>query len=190
MLGAPDWEWKLREAAERIRAHYDHIGRATGAPFLAIVYPPDAERGVLKEWRMLSRTLEPDFSVRPVDVLEVTSSVVRRFGVETLVASMTESMPGGDPIADLGRMWADGIAARVHEVATTPGPGRPVVALERLAALYPAAGPKAVMDALWHGDRSVVEGPVVFLIPGVLVQARVYRFVDQGEELMYRGDIL
>ena len=35
-----DWEWKIREAVERIKTRYDHIGRKTGAPFLALVYPP------------------------------------------------------------------------------------------------------------------------------------------------------
>ena len=44
MSGGGDWEWKLREAVERLRTRYEHIGRKTGAPFLAIVYPPEVER--------------------------------------------------------------------------------------------------------------------------------------------------
>ena len=53
MIGQVDWQWKLREAVDTIRARYDQIGRKTGAPFLAIVYPPEAEAAVLKEWRVL-----------------------------------------------------------------------------------------------------------------------------------------
>src|SRR5437899_7891335 len=70
MNGAYDWAWKLREAAERLRTRYDHIGRKTGAPFLAIIYPPEVERSLLKEWHTLAATLEPEFSIRTVDVLD------------------------------------------------------------------------------------------------------------------------
>jgi hypothetical protein len=62
--------------------------------------------------------------------------------------------------------------------------------LERLAALYPASSPRAVMQALWDSSQAELNGPVVLLIPGVLVEARVYYFVGQVEEFMYRGDIL
>jgi len=65
-----------------------------------------------------------------------------------------------------------------------------VVVLERLAALYPASGPRAVMQTLWDSDHAALEGPVVLLVPGVLDEARVYRFVGHVEEFMYRGDIL
>ena len=40
-----------REAIERIRSRYEHIGRKTGAPFLAVVYPAELETAVLKEWQ-------------------------------------------------------------------------------------------------------------------------------------------
>jgi hypothetical protein len=49
MNGAGNWEWKLREAVERVRTRYEHIGRKTGAPFLAIIYTPESERAVLRE---------------------------------------------------------------------------------------------------------------------------------------------
>jgi len=189
MSGA-DWEWKLREAAERVRTRYDHIGRKTGAPFLAVVYPPDAERSVLREWRTLAATLEPEYSIRPVDVLDVTTRVVDQFGAETLVESMKDPMPGSDPTSELGSMWTKAVADAVRAAAAIENSGRPVVVLERLAALYPASGPRAVMQTLWDSDHAALEGPVVLLIPGVLVEARVYRFVGEIEEFMYRGDIL
>jgi hypothetical protein len=190
MSGAGDWEWKLREAAERLRTRYEHIGRKTGAPFLAIVYPPEVERSLLKEWHTITATLQPEFSIRTIDVLDVTARVVRQFGAESLVDSMKDPMPGSDPTSELGSMWTNAVATRVREAADKSGAGRPVVVLERLAALFPASGPRAVMQTLWDCDHAALEGPVVMLVPGVLVEARVYRFVGQVEEFMYRGDIL
>jgi hypothetical protein len=190
MSSVVDWEWKLRETIERLRTRYEHIGRKTGAPFLAVVYPPEAERFVLKEWRTLAATLEPEFSVRTVDVLHVTARVIDQFGARTLVESMSEPMPGSDPTSELGSMWTNAVASAVREAVAQKGAGRPVVVLERLAALYPASGPRAVMQTLWDSDHAALEGPVVLLVPGILVEARVYRFVGQVEEFMYRGDIL
>jgi hypothetical protein len=190
MSGPGDWSWKLHEAAERIRTRYDHIGRKTGAPFLAIVYPPEAERNVLKEWRTLAATLRPEHDVRAVDALDVTTRVVRQFGVEALVGAVQNPMPGSDPTIELGSMWTNALVDRIREAGTEPGPGRPVVSIERLAAVYPASGPRTVMQALWDSHHAALEGPVVLLVPGVIVEARVYSFVGQVEEFMYRGDIL
>lgn len=185
-----DWSWKLQEAAERIRTRYEHIGRKTGAPFLAIVYPPEAERTVLKEWHMLALTLRPEYDVRAVDALEVSTGVVRRFGVETLLSAMQDPMPGSDPTVELGSMWTNALVEAVREAARSAGTGRPVVSIERLAALYPASGPRAIMQALWDSNRAALEGPVVLLVPGVIIEARVYSFVGRVEEFIYRGDIL
>jgi hypothetical protein len=190
MSGTVDWEWKLREAAERLRTRYDHIGSKTGAPFLAVVYPPDAERSVLREWRTLSATLQPEYSVRTIDVLNVTAGVVDRFGARALVDAMSDPMPGSDPTSELGSMWTSAVAASVRDAIARPETGRPIVVLERLAALYPASGPRALMQTLWDGDHVALEGPIVLLVPGIFVEARVYRFVGQVEEFMYRGDIL
>jgi hypothetical protein len=190
MSSASDWEWKLREAAERVRTRYDHIGSKTGAPFLAIVYPPEAERSVLREWHTLAATLQPEYSIRPVNVLDVTEKVVDQFGAVNLVTSMDDPMPGSDPTLELGSMWINAVVSAVRNAVVQKSPGRPVVVLERLAALYPASGPRALMQALWDNDHAALEGPLVVLVPGVLVEARVYRFVGQVEEFMYRGDIL
>src|SRR5262249_36921543 len=118
MSGTADWEWKLREAAERLRTRYDHIGRKTGAPFLAVVYPPDVERSVLREWRTLAATLQPEFSVRTIDVLGVTSGVIDRFGAGTLVDAMSDPMPGSDPASELGSMWTNAVADSVRNAIT------------------------------------------------------------------------
>jgi len=190
MSGGGDWQWKLREAAESIRTRYEHIGRKTGAPFLAVVYPPEAERSVLREWHTLATTLEPDFAIRTIDVLELTARVVRELGVNAVVDSMKDPMPGSDPTTELGSMWNAAVVASVRQAFTQPTSGRPLVVLERLAALYPASGPRAVMQTLWDTEHAALKGPVMLLIPGVLIEARVYSFVGQVEEFMYRGDIL
>jgi hypothetical protein len=167
-----DWGWKLREAADRIRTRYDHIGRKTGAPFLAVVYPPETERSVLREWRTLAATLEPEFSIRTVDVLSITASIVDQFGARALVDSMDDPMPGSDPTSELGSMWTNAVASAVREAVAQPSGGRPVVVLERLAALYPASGPRAVMQTLWDSNHAALDGPVVLFVPGILVECQ------------------
>jgi hypothetical protein len=99
-------------------------------------------------------------------------------------------MPGSNPETDLAILWINAVAARVREVATQPPHGRPVVVLESLAALYPVAGPRDVMQQLWDSGQGVVSTPVVVLIPGTLVERKVYSFLNCRDELMYRGDIL
>jgi hypothetical protein len=186
-----DWGWKLREAVERIKTAYAHIGRSSGAPILAIVYPPDQEIDVLKEWHTLTASLGSGFDIRTIDALEVTSLAVQEFGVEAVVANLADPMPGSDPNAELGRYWVRAVAAQIHQL-TGPASANsvPLVAIERLAALYPVAGPRAVMQAVWDTERASLDTVVVFLIPGTLLQPRVYRFVNRQEEFMYRGDIL
>ena len=187
-----DWSWKLREALERIRCDYPNIGRKTGAPFLAVVYPPEAESAVLREWRGLSGTLQPDFEVRSVDLLTVTMAVVVRLGAQNIdiVSAIEDPMPGADPEAELGRMWVTAAVSAVREASRAPASGKLVVSLERLAALYPAAGPRAVMQAIWESGQSPLDGPVVVLVPGTLKDARTYSFLNRRDEFMYRGEIL
>ena len=189
-MSGTEWEWKLREAVERIRLRYAHIGRSTGAPFLAVVYPTGAEGAVLKEWRTLSSTLEGEFEIHVIDVLAATMQVVEDLGSENIVAAIASPMPGSKPEAELGVMWASAVAERVKEVASKPASGKPVIVLEKLAALHPASSPREVMQRLWDSEQSCLSGPVVVLIPGMLVEPRVYSFLGLQEELMYRGDLL
>jgi hypothetical protein len=46
------------------------------------------------------------------------------------------------------------------------------------------------MQRLWDQERSFLSGPVIVLIPGTLIERNVYSFLNQRDELMYRGDIL
>jgi hypothetical protein len=136
-------------------------------------------------------SLAGSFDVRPVDVLDITMSVVDEFGVEAIVSNFEDPMPGSDPQAELGRQWVDKIAARIHELsARSPGAPLPLIVVERTAALYPAATPRSVMQAVWDTEKAALDTVVVFLVPGTLLQPRVYSFVNRREEFMYRGDIL
>ena len=67
---------------------------------------------------------------------------------------------------------------------------KPAVSLERCGALYPAIGPRDIMQALWDSNQDTLEGPVVVLIPGTLQGARTYLFINTRKEFMYRGDLL
>jgi hypothetical protein len=191
MSSPVDWSWKLSEAINSLRNQYDHIGRKTGAPFLGIVYPPAAESAVLREWRTLVASLKPEYDVRTIDVLAVTDRVIEQLGGENIVAAMAAPMPGSIPEAELAQLWTSALVEEVKgRGANPPQTGRIVIVLENLAALYPAAGPRDAMQQLWDQNQTFLAGPVIVLIPGTLVERRVYRFLDQRDELMYRGDIL
>jgi hypothetical protein len=185
-----DWRRKIGEAIERIRSRYEFIGRKTGAPFLAVVYPPEVEAAFLKEWRTQCATLQPEFDVRRIDVLEVTQRIIGEIGAANIVSSMDDPMPGSDPQAELGGLWISAVAEAVEAGLSAPGKGRPFASLERLAALYPAAGPRDVMQQLWDNTQSALNGPVAVMIPGHIVESRTYSFVGKRDEFMYRGDLL
>lgn len=189
MSGA-DWKWKVNEAVERIRTRYEFIGRKTGAPFLSIIYPMELELVVTKEWRTQCATLAPEFVVRSIDVLSITQSIVANFGVENLVASLTNPMPGSDAQSELAELWITAVCKEVKASLSAPCSGKPVASLERMAALFPTAGPRDVMQRLWDSVQCELNGPVIVLIPGHRVDGRTYSFLSHHNEFMYRGDPL
>ena len=189
-MTSSDWKWKISEAIERIRTRYEFIGRKTGAPFLALIYPPAAERMVLREWQTQCGTLSPDFDICRIDILEVTQRTVREFGADNLVAAINDPMPGSDPQSELAEIWITAICEQVKASLRVAGPGKPVASLERLAALYPACGPRDIMQRLWDSVQSELQGPVVVMIPGHRVDSRTYSFLSKRDEFMYRGDPL
>ena len=189
-MSSLDWKRRLREAAVRLRDHYHAIGLATGAPFLGILYPPDLEVPVLTEWRAQLGALGSDYEFVEVDALTSTQRVLATIGTAHIVESLADPMPGSDPQADLAREWIRTVVADVHQAHDQAKAGRPVVTITRLAALYPAAGPRAVMQELWDSDQAILERPIVLLIPGSHRGPRTYAFLDLREELMYRGDLL
>lgn len=189
-MSGSDWRWKIREVAERLRTRYEHIGRKTGAPFIALVYPPDAEASVLKEWHTVADSLRPEVDVRTINVLGLTQAVLAEIGTSNVIASIMDPMPGSEPQSELGRLWVGAIAEHIRARLAEPGTGRPVISLEYLAALYPAAGPRDLMQVLWDSAQSELEGLVVVLVPGEFGGTRTYAFLGKRDEFMYRGDLI
>jgi hypothetical protein len=184
-----DWRWKLREAVESLQTRYEHIGRKTGAPFLAVVYPPDQETSVLREWRHQRASLAPEFDVRTVDALAVTQAALADLGVDNVVEALHTPMPGSDPATELGHLWVNAVSRQVREKFDAPA-GRPIVVVEGVSSLFPVAGPRDVMQQLWDSTQAALAGPVVILLPGTVLGSRTYSFLNLRHEFMYRGDLL
>jgi len=185
-----DWSWKLREAVDRIKNSYEHIGRSTGAPFLAIVYPPEYEAVVFKEWQALTGMLSADFNLIQLNILDITMKVLQELGVENIVETIQNPMPGSNPETELATMWLTAIVDEVKNNLPAIQTQKTVIVLKQLAALYPATGPRSLMQALWDTPDLALDNPVVIFIPGRLVEPRVFEFLGITRELMYRGDIL
>ena len=185
-----DWRASMAEALDRIRTRYDYIGRKSGAPFIAITYAPEVEQAALREWHTQASALRPEFDVRTVDVLDCTHRILDELGIDNVIDALEKPMPGSDTKAELAEVWVSTLARAVKDRLAEPGVGRPVVSVERLAALYPVAGPRDIMQRLWDTPGLVLEGPVVVLVPGRVTGPRTYGFLAKHEELMYRGDLL
>jgi len=186
-----DWHWKLREASERIKTRYEHIGRKTGAPFLGIVYAPEAQKAVLREWGVLTKALEDEYQFSRLDALELTNQAIKQWGAERFVQDMEQPFPGSDPQAEMAESWVQSIIKAIKDSQQRQSPNKKlIVSLERLSALYPLTGPRYLMQQLWDSAERLLEGPVVLLIPGTMQGARTYLFANQKSEFMYRGDLL
>jgi len=96
-----DWRWKIGEVIERIRTRYQYIGRKTGAPFLAIIYPGEIEKMFLKEWHTQIEALRPDVDVKTINILDITQEFISNIGAENIVDAFSDPMPGSDPQSDL-----------------------------------------------------------------------------------------
>ncbi len=186
----PEWHKHLCEAVGWLQTRYQHIGRKSGAPFLAVVYPLDIEQDVFQEWDAEIKSLNSEYQVRELDILEITRAATQDIGLETVIETLEDPGPGSNPEQELANIWltkiADEIEAAFHEMHAD----KPVVVLKSLAALYPVTGPQMLMQWLWDKEQESLEGPVVLLIPGSLTEPRRYLFLDRADEYMYRGDIL
>lgn len=186
---AHDWRWKIDEALKRIQKGYAYVGSKTGAALLAIVYPLEAETAVFREWSAQTARLGSEYDLQTIDLLAVTLQVVAELGSDQIVASIADPMPGSKPEVALGREWIKTIVAQIHNHLDQSQKERPVVVLQKVAALHPATTPRALLQALWDNNKSL-RGPVVIFIPGQLVESRVYAFLNKENEPMYRGDII
>ena len=186
----PEWHKHLCEAVGWIQTRYHHIGRKTGAPFLAVVYPPDIEQEVFREWDAQIKSLNSEFMVRELDLLEITRAATNDIGLETVLETLEDPAPGCNPEQELANLWLTKIAEEIQRAFREMHADKPVVVLKSLAALYPVTGPQMMMQRLWDKEQESLEGPVVLLIPGTLTEPRRYSFLNQVDEYMYRGDIL
>ena len=144
----------------------------------------------MKEWDALSGMLRSDFELINLDILEITMKVVQQLGVENIVETLENPMPGSNPETELASMWLSEIVNEVKNNLSVPSSKKTVLVLSKLAALYPATGPRSLMQALWDTNDLVLDNPVIIFIPGRLVEPRVFEFLGKTRELMYRGDIL
>jgi len=186
-----DWQWTVHEAITTLSTRYEAIGRMTGVPFLALVYPPTEERGFWHELRLQLDALRPGIDARYLDLLSLTTRVLEEVGLDTIIESLEDPFLTADARADLGRLWLDRVQGEIRALSSSrDGSGRPVIVIESIAALYPAAGPFMLMQTLWNDEQTRIEAPVLVPIPGTLEGPRSYRFLDRDVELMYRGDLL
>lgn len=186
-----DWKRKIVDSIEKITSEYDSIGRNTGSPLMAIVFPQNYEKEFLREWRMQIDRYSDRFEFIEINVLDITMSQVDSIGIDSIINILKEPMPGSNPENELGQMWVSAIVDSIRaKYESADKSRRTVIFLTRLGALYPASGPRMVMQALWDNPANILAGPIVFLIPGSLIEARVYKFLDLVEEFMYRGDVV
>lgn len=185
-----DWKWKIIEAIERIKSRYNFIGHKTGVPFLAIVYPPEVERAFEKEWHIQIEALSPEIEGRFVNIVQITQNVISELGIDTVVGALSDFDNSENAKTDLGRMWIEEVKTSVRLEASRHSEGKPVIIIEGITALFPAAGPFMLMQSLWNDEQAELDCPVIVPIPGTVTGSRNYRFLGRFDELMYRGDLL
>ena len=184
-----DWRGKVHRAIERVTEQYDNIGKMTGLPVLGIIISPDMEENAVREWRIQSSTLN-GFHFEEIDVLELTTDEVERFGVDNIVNMIEKPMPGAKPESELGYIWVKTIADNIFEfISGWESEHKLVIYLTRLGALHPVSTPRDIVQYLVeHKDSLSI--PIILFIPGSLTEPRAYKFLDLVEEFMYRGDLI
>lgn len=185
-----DWQRKIVEVIETLKTRYDHIGSKSGVPFLAVVYPSEAQESFFQEWLTHASAVKQEITIHHVNVLSITQQVISELGADNIVESIDNPLVGSDPQSELGKLWISSIVKAVNSTFDKIATPKPVVCLTHLAALYPATGPRSLMQALWGDGQGNLKGPVILFIPGTISGTRKYCFLCQQEEFMYRGDLL
>ena len=184
-----DWRNKVHRAIERVADQYDKIGRMTGIPVLGVIISPDTEENAIREWKIQSSTLN-GFHFKEIDVLELTTNEVERFGVDNIVNMIEKPMPGADPESDLGNIWVKAVTDKIFEIISDwDNEHKLVIYLTRLGALHPVSTPRALVQYLIE-RRDSLSIPIILFIPGSLTEPRAYKYLDLIEEFMYRGDLI
>ena len=189
-MSESNWQRKINEVIERLKTRYGHIGSKTGVRFLAVIYPLEIQDIFFNEWQTHSSASKSELEIHNIDVLKITQEVIDDLGVENIIDSIDNPLPGSDPENELGQLWINSIVNAVFEAFEKSSSTKPVVCLSQFAALYPAAGPRSVMQTLWGTEQNLLKGPVILLIPGSISGPRTYTYLGVKEEFMYRGDLL
>ncbi len=159
-------------------------------PFLAIVYPPEVDRAFQKELQIQIEALAPGIEGRFVDIVEITQNVISDLGIETIITELSDPNNSENAKTDLGRMWIEEIKSAVRNASSVSSEGKPVIIIDGITALFPAAGPFMLMQSLWNDEQAKLNCPIIVPIPGMVTGPRNYRFLNRIDELMYRGDLL
>ena len=104
-----NWHWAIDEAMNAITTRYDAIGRTTGVPFLAIIYPPGEERGFWHELEVRLNALSPGIESRYVDLLGLTTRVIEETGIDQVVEVLEDPFLATQAESDLARLWLDAV---------------------------------------------------------------------------------
>ena len=184
-----DWRRKVHTAIERVTKQYVNIGKMTGLPVLGIIVSPDMEENAVREWRIQSNILN-GFHFEEIDVLELTTDEVERFGVDNIVNMIEKPMLGAKPESELGNIWVKAVTNKMFElISGWESENKLVIYLTRLGALHPVSTPRALVQYLIE-SRDSLSIPIILFIPGSLTEPRAYKFLDLVEEFMYRGDLI
>jgi len=146
----------------------------------------------------------PSLAFLPIDLLPLTLQSLD--GQEERRRELLEDPLNGPSAAtSIVRLWARRIGSAIAAGLSThqtpdgqPGPGRPVVVLLGLGALYPLGNPTMLMEALAEQEpRDPATGrvvPFVLLVPGTHPPgaSRTYCFLGREDQTLtfYRGEEL
>lgn len=181
---------KVHEAIHRLRNSYGMIGKKTGLPYLAIVFPPSDEYEVLREWHFQMDTFQEEFHCIPIDVVKCSQKVLNYVGIEKVRETFHDETLVQNAKRDLGVMWIREIGKEIKRGYSSDTEKKVVFSIERTGGLYPVTNPYVMMEQLWNDNSITLDHPLIVFIPGSITGSRHYNFLDRDELLMYHGDMI
>ncbi|MFO7634591.1 MAG: hypothetical protein R6W76_18720 [Caldilinea sp.] len=194
-MSSDELETRFTAMLQRLGDVYDGIGHSTGRPYLYFVYPPGAEQR-LRKLADEQMTSNDSLSFLHLDLVAVTIESLSG-QEERRAAFLNDPTKRDDAGKAIVRLWARQLEKRIDAyLAELNGPGRPVVVLRGLAALYPLGNPTQLMEAIAEREpRSPRTGrvaPFVLLTPGTHPpqSSRTYNFLGLADQQLsfYRGE--
>lgn len=183
-------DWKIKEAILKLKNNYDFIGHKTGAPFLGIVYNHSEEQWFYKEWDAQVQSIANEFVFFDIDFLKLIHNCISNLGINEAIDAINNPMRGNSPYNGLAELFIDDTIEIIKEKLSNPSNKKPILVLKKLDALFPVTTPHTLFQNLWDIHGNILKCPVVCLIPGKNSNGRSYLFLNEIQELMYRGDLL